>query len=289
MKFFKLKLNGINHQFYTWGEPSLPKLFFFHSWMDTGASFQFAAEYLKDKFYCIAPDLRGFGKSEHTSNPLGYFFYEFIADAHVMFEKLAPNEKVKVVGHSMGGNILYAYAGTYPEKVSHFTNIEGFGVRDMPLNLAPDVMRQWLERTLKPPAIADYKRIEDVVERLKENHPRIPKNVLNAIVPCMTEKTTQGYRLSSDQRHKWNQPFLFRLEGVIPFWKKIQAKCLFVMGEKSERMPEWLSEIDPEKDITERLSHFPKDSKKITIPDCGHMIHWEKPKELAQLIRDFNK
>src|SRR3990167_1907429 len=126
MKSFKLKINSLKFQFYTWGKSILPKLFLFHGWMESGASFHFLCEHLQKKFYCIAPDLRGFGKTEHTSNPLGYFFFEYIADAHAIFQKLAPREKVRILGHSMGGNLLSLYAGTFPEQVSHFINIEGF-------------------------------------------------------------------------------------------------------------------------------------------------------------------
>ena len=47
----------------TWGDPSSPKLFLLHGWMDVGASFQFLVDALERDWFAIAPDLRGFGRS----------------------------------------------------------------------------------------------------------------------------------------------------------------------------------------------------------------------------------
>ncbi len=286
MKSFKLKINSVNCQFYSWGEASLPKLFLFHTWLDTGASFQFVAEHLKNRFHCIAPDIRGFGKSEHTTNPLGYSYYEFVADAHETFEKLAPNEKVRIVGHSLGGLIGYLYAGSFPERVSSFVNIEGFGIKNMSLDLGPKMVRQWIDCAFyeKPPPYI-HKDLDEVLLKLKLTYPAVSEDYLKQLLPFITKKTEQGILLSMDEKHRWTQPFLFRLDAVASFWKQIQAQCLLIWGKKSLQMKEW---FPIEKQIEERISYFPTGTKKAIL-DCGHMIHLEKPKELAQLINDFNK
>ena len=48
----------------TWGDLRAPKLFLLHGWMDVAASFQFLVDALQRELYVIAPDLRGFGRSD---------------------------------------------------------------------------------------------------------------------------------------------------------------------------------------------------------------------------------
>ena len=57
----------------TWGDARAPKLFLLHGWMDVGASFQFLVDALAGDWHAIAPDLRGYGRSEWQ--PQGYWFY----------------------------------------------------------------------------------------------------------------------------------------------------------------------------------------------------------------------
>ncbi len=67
-----IALRGLEAHVMTWGEPSAPKLFLLHGWMDVAASFQFLVDALQREWYVIAPDLRGYGKS--AWQPQGYWY-----------------------------------------------------------------------------------------------------------------------------------------------------------------------------------------------------------------------
>lgn len=285
MKSFQLKINSLKFQLYSWGKPSLPKLFLFHGWMDSGASFQFLCEHLQKKFHCIAPDLRGFGQTEHSKNKIGYFFYEYLSDAYQIFQKLAPGEKIKSIGHSMGGNLLSLYAGAFPEQISHFVNLEGFGIRDTPIEKVTEKVREWIESPLNDFKV--YKSLKEVAKRLKQTNPRLPEKRISQIIKYLSKKTKNGFSFSADPRHKWPNPYLYRLENVIPFWKKIQAKCLLVMGEKSEMLNETFLGKNPQEELEKRLSYFPVNSERVYVSDSGHMMHLEAPEKLAKLIGHF--
>jgi len=73
-----ITVRNIKHNVHEWGNPELPTLFTLHGWMDCGASFEFIAEHLKNDFHIIAPDLRGYGDTEHV--PTGYWLPDYIAD-----------------------------------------------------------------------------------------------------------------------------------------------------------------------------------------------------------------
>jgi pimeloyl-ACP methyl ester carboxylesterase len=283
-----LTLNGIKHHLCTWGNPKKPKLFFFHGWMDMGASFDFVCHYLQKDYHCIAMDWRGFGKSAHTKNPAGYFFYEYLADVQILFHKLTkPEETVKVVAHSMGGNILAFYAGCTPNKISHFINIEGFGIQDMAPEKGPKRMREWLDRFLTPNRFQIYKNLFEVAQRLRKTNPRLPEKRALILAKHLAKKVRGGFQVAADPRHKQPGPYLHQLANVYPFWENVTAKCLLLIAENTE-MSSWMTYIDNiQAEINRRLDHFPPSAQRVLIKDCGHMVHHEKPEELAKLVRNF--
>jgi pimeloyl-ACP methyl ester carboxylesterase len=52
-------------------------------------------------------------------------------------------------------------------------------------------------------------------------------------------------------------------------------------------MGDWMGVENVEKEIEERLSAFPPGSRRVTIPGSGHMIHHERPEELAKVVLEF--
>lgn len=288
MKTQTLSINGIKHRVFTWGSSKKPKLFLFHGWMDTGASFDFMCRKLAPHFYCIAPDLRGFGGTAHTTNPLGYFFFEYVADAHALFEHFSPDSPVAMLGHSMGGNILSYYAGTYPERVRAFINLEGFGIRHASYDDGPQRMRAWIESLdrSKDPRFKPYPTFKAMAERLNASNPRLDPKKARFLAKHMGKKTSRGIQFRADPKHKWPHPHLFRLDMMIPFWKAIRAKTLLVAGENSN-MKDWMGGKDLKEEIKRRLSYFPKHSRSIMLQKCGHMMHHEAPEKIADIVRDF--
>ncbi len=288
MNIARRTFNGIDFQIYEWGDPERPKLFLLHGWMDTGASFDFVARYLSDAFYLIAPDLRGFGKTGHSPNPLGYFFYEYIPDLHALFNAYSPDEPLRILGHSMGGNIASLYAGTFSERVSHLINVEGFGISDTAPERGPDRMRKWVEALGMPmPGFRPYPDRDALADRLRIPNPHLTLEQARFIADSMGESISNGVRLAADPKHKLPSPYLFQLQNAIPFWQRIAAQCLLVYGEKTS-MGVWLQgEGDLKAEISRRLAHFPKSSQVVEMKDCGHMIHHERPQELAEHIRKF--
>lgn len=285
MKTKKIKINGLNHQFYFWGKPNNPKLFFFHGWLDCAASFEFVCEYLEKDFYCIGVDMRGYGKSEWAKSLLGYFFYEYVADLHQVFEKFSPKDPVSIVGHSFGGAISSFYAGIFPERVKNFINLEGFAFKDNPPDRGPEKARSWMEGIHKQ-RFNYFKDIQHFAVRMTQANPRIPIEKAKFVSKFLSKKTTKGVIASADPLHKLAEPYVFTKDLFYPFWEKIQARCLLVAAELTE-MNAWMKSDDLKKEIQERLDHFPKKSKVVEIKACGHMMHYEKPEEVAALVLKF--
>lgn len=85
---------------------------------------------IKDKYRCIAVDLRGFGDSTYNErfDTLG----ELAEDVNLVLEALnIPS--CYLVGWSNGGGVGLELCARYPEKIKKFFDIEGAGLKGYPL------------------------------------------------------------------------------------------------------------------------------------------------------------
>ncbi|HCU25268.1 MAG TPA: alpha/beta hydrolase [Deltaproteobacteria bacterium] len=285
MKIRSLNIHGLKQRLYVWGNPRKPKLFFFHGWLDTGAAFQFVAEHLQRDFYCLAPDMRGFGKSGHIRNPLGYFFYEYVADMHELFRQWSPRQAVRLVAHSLGGAVAAIYAGTFPERVSHLVNIEGYLIPRREPSVVPERGRLWLE-SLGKKRFRFFKTLEAFARRLQKSNPRLPWERALFLARHLGKRGSRGWTMAADPKHKLIEPYWTPLEAHEACWAKIEAKCLLVSVKNSE-MAARFGAADFAAEKRAREAHFPAGTRVETISDCGHMVHHEKPEVLAELIRGF--
>jgi pimeloyl-ACP methyl ester carboxylesterase len=281
----RFQINGLKLQFYFWGNPKNPPLFLLHGWLDTGAGFHFLCEHLTDRFYCIAPDMRGYGKSQHTSNPLGYFFFDYLADLHAILKKFSPRKKVALLGHSLGGVVASVYAGTFPERVAHLINVEGFAFQRPEWKSPPLRLRRWLEEA-KVKRFRRYRDCAHFVRRLAQTYPRVPKARLEFLAKYLGEPTKKGFRMAADPKHKIPEPYSFSSEHLFSFWQQIQAPCLFVSAEHTE-MENFFPGGGYRRELRKQGRHFPKACRYRVISGSGHMVHYEKPEALAALLKNF--
>ena len=84
---------------------------------------------LANQHTVIAPDLRGFGKSDAPEG--GYTKKQMAQDIHALVKSLG-YIKVKIVGHDIGLMVAYAYAAQYPAEVDRIVLMDAFlpGVGD---------------------------------------------------------------------------------------------------------------------------------------------------------------
>lgn len=285
MKTRRIAINGLKHQVYLWGQPKNPPLFLFHGWLDTGAGFHFLSDYLQDQFYCIAPDLRGYGKSEHSPSPLGYFFFEYVADVHQLLKKFSPRRPVSMLGHSLGGAILSVYAGTFPKRVKNFINVEGFGFQRQDLQRPFVRAQRWLDG-LNKQEFPIHRDLSSLATRLQKNYPRLNRKRALFLAKWMAKKTRGGYQIAADPNHKNLEPYPFPIENFFAFWKNTSARSLFVSAGETE-LAQYYDRGTYQREMDRRRRCFPSGCKTVQIPAVGHMIHHEKPEELAAIVREF--
>jgi pimeloyl-ACP methyl ester carboxylesterase len=284
-------LRGMRHHVLTWGDAAAPKLFLMHGWMDVGASFQFLVDALTREWHVIAPDLRGFGRSEWQ--PQGYWFHDYIADLEALLDRFAPGERVNLAGHSLGGNIVMHYAGVRPARIRRLVSLDGFGIPNDTPDAAVRKSAKWLDAMREDQSFKPYASLAAVAERLQKTNPRLPRDKAMFLASHWADVLPDGRaQLNSDPRHKLPFPTVYRMEEVLRLWQAIAAPTLWVAGAQSHIL-RWLDpahnppEGPPDfTGIRERLAHVPGARLEI-VADAGHMIHHDQPAAVARIVEPF--
>ena len=101
-----------------------------HGNMSSGVHYEPLISRIKDRYRCIAVDLRGFGDSTYNE---GFDTLDELAeDVNLLLEALGL-DSVYLVGWSNGGGVGLKLCALHPEKIRKFFDIEGASMKGYPL------------------------------------------------------------------------------------------------------------------------------------------------------------
>jgi pimeloyl-ACP methyl ester carboxylesterase len=263
-----------------------PLLILLHGWMDVGASFQFLVDALDDRRHVIALDWRGYGRTRVGENVDSYWFPDYLGDLDALLDAIAPDDRVDLCGHSMGGNVAMLYAGVRPGRIRRLVNLEGFG---MPATRPQDArlrLRKWLDELKTPMTMRDYASQDEVAQRLRHNHPRLREDRAMWLAAHWARPDVAGrWHVAGNPAHKRVNPVLSRRDETTEIWRAIEAPLLWVEGRQTDITKFWGTRY-PRSDFEERLGVV-KGVRREVLDDCGHMLHLDQPEALAALIDAF--
>lgn len=269
-------VRGLNYRVTSWGNPSGRAVLLLHGFMDTGSSFQFLADAMPRHRRLIAPDWRGFGRTDWC--PHGYWFPDYLADLEALLDALGLSE-VDLVGHSMGANVACLYAGVRPERIRCLVNLEGFGLTGSSPEDAPGRYREWLQRQRDSNEFISYGSLDILAERLQKKNPRLDHARARFLAGLWAREGSDGRaRLRADPLHRLPNPILYRREEAQACWRAIRARAMFVLGSESPFTAELpIPELGrPGAGYVERV-----------VPESGHMLHHDQPTLLADCLEAF--
>jgi pimeloyl-ACP methyl ester carboxylesterase len=219
---------------------------------------------LGDKCRVIAPDFRGFGKSENA----GPFSIEQLADdVHALVQYLSLTQ-VALGGLSMGGYVALAYAKKYPATLSALllidTKAEGDGPearenRDRMIAIAR-------EKGTRP--IADAMLGKLIPEESAKARPQLVRE-LREMMESQTAQTV-AHALAA-MRDRPDQTAMLA---------SVAVPTLVVVGEKDAVTP-----VDVAKSMGEKI---PRAELRV-IPGAGHMSPVEQSEVVNREVKEFLK
>lgn len=277
-----LPVRGLRYHLREWGEAGAPVLVALHGWMDVSASFQFVVDAFRNAWQVIAPDWRGYGRSDRTPADC-YWFPDYLADLDQILDAVSPEVPAVLVGHSMGGNVALMYAGVRPARVRAVVNLEGFGLRDNPPQMAPERYARWLDELRSPPRIRRYASLAEVAARLRKNNPRLDDERAAFLAAHWAQAAPSGdYEIAGDPAHKITNPVLYRWAEVAACWQRIDCPVLWVEAADTDAH-RWAGTTE---DIARRVAVL-KSVRVEHIADAGHMLHHDQPEIVAGMIERF--
>jgi 3-oxoadipate enol-lactonase len=216
---------------------------------------------LAASFRVVAYDLRGSGRSEVSPGP--YSIGLLCDDLRALVDALNLG-RVALVAHSMGGSIALTYAARYSGDVSALVGIGA------PAGL-PDQAREGLEqraRTVEAEgmgAVAETVATNGVSPTFREGNPE----EFQALVALLNANDPVGY--AAQCRALVGLDIAGRLAEIV-------APTLLVSGDRDGVSPPAVSEAN--------AAVVPGGRAPI-VEDCGHILTWEKPEELARAAWPF--
>ncbi len=281
-----------------WGDVNAPMLLMVHGWMDTSATFQFLVDALEKDWYVVAPDLRGFGRTQFGRESVtGYWFHDYLADLDALIETISPNAPINLLGHSLGGNIACIYAGVRPARVQRLISLDGFGVPRGNPSQAPEKVTKWLDSLRAGEVLRPYPTLDAVAQRLMKNDRFLTADKAAWLAEQWTLALPEGgFQLRADPAHKLPFPTVYRLEETLEIFRKVTAPTLWV-GAAESQISQWLGygrdnpdEMGRESlhtpEFLERLEAFTS-MKFEYVQEASHMLHHDRPAHVAGLIEAF--
>ena len=266
-----------------WGNADAPPLVLVHGGRDHCRNWDWIAQSLRRDYHVIAPDLRGHGDSAYS--PSGdYSMSAYVYDLAQLIHQqgLAP---VRIVAHSLGGNIALRYAGLYPEAVGRLVAIEGMGpspammARREQITVA-DRLKRWIEeeRALAGRLPRRYASIDEALARMQgENTHLTPAQARYLTVHGVSQNEDGTYSWKFDNYVRGFSPVDITPDELHGLWARITCPTLLVYGQES-----WAS--NPKDDG--RIVHF-ANARVISYERAGHWVHHDRLDAFLEDLRAF--
>lgn len=260
-----------------------PPLVLVHGGRDHARSWDWTAEALSEDYHVYAMDHRGHGDSDWVSDG-NYSAGDMVYDLAQFIHQLGVGP-VRIIAHSMGGNVALRYTGMFPEMVTKLIAIEGLGPSpkrrdEMRATPYPERQREWIERKRKAAGRSPrkYESIEAAFTRMIEENSYLTEAQARHL-------TIHGVNRNEDGTYSWKFDSHLNVwpvedmadEFIEATWGAITCPTLLLYGADS-----WAS--NPEKDG--RIKHF-NTAEVIEFEKAGHWLHHDQFDRFIKVVRDF--
>lgn len=266
----------------TRGDPAVSAIILVHGMRDHARSWDWIASALADRYYVVAPDLRGHGDSDHAGS-CGYGMAAFVLDLACITDELKL-KRFGLVGHSLGGAIALRFASAFPERVSTLCAIEAIElpiVRDQRVEpqAFPRRLRTWIDaeraRSIRRPK--SYRNIADAERRMEQAHPSFDDDTVKHLVAHgLTARPGGRWQWKHDNAARLRAPEDAEGRDLDEMLAAIACPTLLAYGDAS-----WIA-LPPQ----DRLNLI-RNHRLDLFPGVGHWLHHEARSDFLTSLTKF--
>ncbi|MCW8876646.1 MAG: alpha/beta hydrolase [Kangiellaceae bacterium] len=273
---YRLNLAGCECAVAEWNPDAKILVFGLHGWLDNLATFEGLAAQLEN-IRLVAIDFPGHGHSRHIPLGASYHFYDgmyLISDLAEHFKQ----DKINLLGHSMGGAISTVYSASLPDRVKALALIESIG----PLTAEPQEISELFSRAvIQREALRDkrkpiYPSFEQALKARAEAS-NIQPDLIKSLVERALTRVEEGYTWRADSRLRTSSPLRLSEPHLQHIMGDIKSPILLIEGHKG---------------FLKQAEHFKQRKQivsKIEIQEIpgGHHVHLEQTQACANKISEF--
>lgn len=262
-----------------------------HGNMSSSIHYEPLIERIKDRYRCIAVDLRGFGDSTYHTR---FDTLDELAEDVNLFLEALHIDAVNLVGWSNGGGVGLKLCALHPEKIKKFFVIEGAGLKGYPLYKKDEK----LQSTKKPyeskeHLAADPISVAPVLQIYANRDAAMMSAVWGATIYTVGQPTKeQNERWIAEtlkQRNlidlDWALATLNMSDEYTPYGKgdgsihAVTCPVALTMGEKDIVVPDYM--------VMDNYNALKPNATLLPYPDCGHSPMVDCPDRLAEDVCAF--
>ncbi|XP_076386631.1 putative serine hydrolase isoform X1 [Megachile rotundata] len=272
-----------------WGSADIQPIVAIHGWQDNCGTFDALITLLPSNVSILAIDLPGHGFSSHQ--PPGQYYYMFW-DGLLALRRVVNYfkwNKVKLIGHSLGGAISFLYAASYPDEVDFIISLDIASPNVKDVTKTPAVTGDLIDKflkyeLLKPENVPSYTYEEalDIVEDAYKGS--ITKESAKILMKRGMQPSSEPdrYYFSRDPRLKVSMLGTLSMDLVLAYAARI--KC----GYLNIRATSGLIFDKPES-YDQVLNQIKLNARKFEYHtvDGTHHVHLNNPERIAAIINNF--
>jgi pimeloyl-ACP methyl ester carboxylesterase len=194
---------------------------FVHGLAEDGAIWQIQADFLRSRFRVIIPDLPGSGKSEATDD----MSMESLADSVKAILDAEQITSTTIIGHSMGGYVVLAFAEKYAETLQAFGLFHSTAFEDSE------------EKKASRQKNIQFIKTRGTYEYLKQSVPVLFGNDFKELHPEAVTNLIEQYKDFNPASLQAYNEAMMRRPDRSEILKKFVKPVLFIIGKKDNAIP----------------------------------------------------
>jgi pimeloyl-ACP methyl ester carboxylesterase len=268
-----VKVNNSKIRYDQYGEDKSKHILFIHGLGASSIAWRDIPQALSEHFHTIAVDLIGFGGSDkpetadYTIKGFSKFIFDFITKKEIGIER---NEKITIVGHSLGGYIAAEVAIGNKDLIEKLVLIDSSGM----LNEPTPLLLLYRDAAMETDPILRYKKVQRVFEDLLADRSRLLPVAIDIFIGIIGKEGS---------KHAFKTAFDYSTSTPIGLDRIKQIEdipCLIIWGEQDNLIP--LNHANEFRKVFRK-----KIDKLEIIKDAGHAPFVEKSALVYEKLRTF--